>query len=188
MAHFDDAQVNNILGKTRKGDIQHPKEEDLEKKLKKEKELEKKKEESCHIVDGVQSVVNTTSVKDYFAMKMAAKGLNLANILNGVPTTTTTTTAAAVINTDIQEPLSTHVPEQDSIPKETTIADVVAETSSEANSNTPTIVEVKEKKRKSSKSDSLQELEEIAAKKAKKAKKEKKEKKAKKEKKKSKKE
>jgi hypothetical protein len=71
------------LGKTRTGEIQHPKDptEVVGEILTESTESEKKESD----IDVIPTVVKTQSVNDYFSQKMAAKGLTLAGMLSGIP-------------------------------------------------------------------------------------------------------
>jgi Pin2-interacting protein X1 len=68
VSNYDNHQINNILGKTRDGQKQHATED---------------KEESApipvqnHIVDGVTTVTQNLGIQDYFAKKMAERGIKL---------------------------------------------------------------------------------------------------------------
>ena len=67
------------MGKTRNGEIQNPKEKFTESTI-----IDKKEEKKEDFIPTVVKV-NTQSVNDYFAQKMAAKGLTLAGMLSGIP-------------------------------------------------------------------------------------------------------
>lgn len=83
--------MNNILGKTRTGQIQHPNDKDDQSSSNRDQDskLEKKNldvdagaDNSMNAV--IPTVVKNVSVNDYFAQKMAAKGLTLAGMLSGI--------------------------------------------------------------------------------------------------------
>ncbi|KAJ3271038.1 hypothetical protein HDV01_007119 [Terramyces sp. JEL0728] len=71
VSNFDSSSINNIFGKKRDG----------ERAVKaKEKEAQ---DQPLHIVDGLTTVSTGTDIKDYFAQKMASKGINFASLLSG---------------------------------------------------------------------------------------------------------
>ena len=83
--------MNNILGKTRTGEIQHPNDKDGQSSSNKDQDskLEKKTLDGAAGTDNpmnavIPTVVKNVSVNDYFAQKMAAKGLTLAGMLSGI--------------------------------------------------------------------------------------------------------
>ncbi|KAJ3308475.1 hypothetical protein HDV04_001205 [Boothiomyces sp. JEL0838] len=71
VSNFDSGSINNIFGKKRDGE-----------KLVVEKEKEAQ-DQPLHIVDGLQTVSTGTDIKDYFAQKMASKGINFQSLLSG---------------------------------------------------------------------------------------------------------
>jgi Pin2-interacting protein X1 len=65
VSNYDTVQINNIFGRTRKGVTEGTKEE--EKVIKVEN----------HIVDGVKTVKQNLGIQDYFAKKMAERGIKI---------------------------------------------------------------------------------------------------------------
>jgi Pin2-interacting protein X1 len=76
VSNYDNHQINNILGKTRDGQVQHAADEKEPSQI----------PEQNHIVDGVTTVTQNLGIQDYFAKKMAERGIKLG--LQGVESVT----------------------------------------------------------------------------------------------------